>query len=90
VNICTLDEGWESDQQYVFIGRPSIWGNPARLSVFSREDCLTRFENYASASKTIMTRIHELSGKHLVCFCKPLPCHGDVLVRLFNKNIINF
>ena len=26
----------------------------------------------------------ELRGRDLVCFCAPLPCHGDLLRRLAN------
>jgi Domain of unknown function (DUF4326) len=31
-----------------------------------------------------MTALPELRGKTLVCWCAPLPCHGDVLVELAN------
>ena len=24
-------------------------------------------------------RIHALKGKRLGCFCKPYPCHGDII-----------
>ncbi|KKL15193.1 hypothetical protein LCGC14_2508010, partial [marine sediment metagenome] len=27
----------------------------------------------------------ELKGKNLVCWCAPLPCHGDVLLELANE-----
>jgi hypothetical protein len=32
-----------------------------------------------------MAALHELAGRDLVCWCAPLPCHGDVLLRLANK-----
>ena len=28
----------------------------------------------------------ELKGKTLGCWCKPYPCHGDVLAELADKN----
>jgi hypothetical protein len=28
--------------------------------------------------------LDELRGRDLVCFCAPLPCHGDLLLRLAN------
>ena len=28
--------------------------------------------------------LEELRGKDLVCWCAPLPCHADVLLRLAN------
>jgi hypothetical protein len=32
----------------------------------------------------LINDIHELRGKDLVCWCKPDPCHGDLLLRLAN------
>lgn len=29
-----------------------------------------------------LTRVKMLSGKTLVCFCKPNPCHGDILAQV--------
>jgi len=31
-------------------------------------------------------RVQELKGKRLACFCKPLSCHGDILVRYLEDN----
>ncbi|WP_420902511.1 DUF4326 domain-containing protein [Pseudoflavitalea rhizosphaerae] len=30
-------------------------------------------------------RIHQLKGKRLGCFCKPFPCHGDVIAAYLNS-----
>ena len=30
------------------------------------------------------TMLHTLAGHDLACWCAPLPCHCDVLVRLAN------
>ena len=84
VNISTLDDGWLSDPSYVYIGRPSPWGNPAKITAHSRQQCISMFEDYARSSAFIQQNIGSLSGKLLVCYCKPLPCHGDILVKLFN------
>jgi hypothetical protein len=32
----------------------------------------------------LINDVHELRGLDLVCWCVPLPCHGDVLLRLAN------
>mgnify|MGYP001566276022 CR=1 FL=1 len=29
----------------------------------------------------------ELQGKDLVCWCAPLPCHGDILLAVANLEI---
>lgn len=33
----------------------------------------------------ILDNLHTLKDKKLGCFCKPLECHGDVLLDLINK-----
>lgn len=30
----------------------------------------------------ILDNLEQLRGKRLGCFCKPAPCHGDVLIRM--------
>ena len=35
----------------------------------------------------LMNNLHELKGKVLGCWCKPKPCHGDMLIELIeNQN----
>ena len=33
------------------------------------------------------TGLAPLRGKDLVCWCSPLPCHADVLLRMANEDI---
>lgn len=33
----------------------------------------------------ILEHLRQLKGKTLGCYCSPLPCHGDVLVKLVKK-----
>jgi len=35
----------------------------------------------------LLQDLGELKGKDLVCWCSPLPCHGDILLELANKCI---
>jgi hypothetical protein len=38
------------------------------------------------AAAEILSRLHDLRGKNLACWCKPgEPCHADVLLELANK-----
>lgn len=77
----------------VYIGRGSIWGNPFStkeskypvLTVETVEEAIEKYEQYILNDPNLVSRIRELTGKDLVCFCKPKPCHGDVLLRLANK-----
>ena len=68
----------------VYIGRPSKWGNPFRIGKDgSRKEVIEKFREYMRQRPELQKEaIRELKGKRLGCFCKPLPCHGDVLVEI--------
>lgn len=80
VNITNIHEDWESDPDYVYIGRGSKWGNPWIIGNLTRREVIERYEADLLDS-ALMDDLHELEGKFLVCHCAPLPCHGDVLVK---------
>jgi hypothetical protein len=70
----------------VYIGRPSMWGNPFKIGVHgSREEVLKKYEEYVRNEPLLMEALPELRGKVLGCWCHPLPCHGDVLVKLIKE-----
>ena len=46
---------------------------------------LRLYETYVRKSPQLMSSLHELEGKQLGCWCKPGPCHGDVLVSLYKE-----
>lgn len=75
----------------VYIGRPSIWGNPfshrpetlAKFRVENRDQAIARYEEYILGRPDLISLAKSvLRGKILGCFCKPLACHGDVLIRI--------
>jgi hypothetical protein len=71
-------------QEYdVYIGRGSKWGNPFRIGQDgTREVVIAKYETYVLERPDLLTALEELRGKRLGCYCKPMACHGDVLVRL--------
>jgi len=73
----------------VYIGRGSLWGNPYTVQEHGRELCIAMYEQYIRArlhqEPDLYLQLLELKGKRLGCFCKPKPCHGDVLVRLIQE-----
>lgn len=79
----------------VYIGRPTKWGNPfshldgqslAEHKVATREEAVVRYEQYLlSHPELLKAAQQELKGKHLVCWCAPKSCHGDILVKYANK-----
>lgn len=79
----------------VYIGRGSIWGNPyshipnsaAPYPVDSREDAIKAYEYDIISNPEMMVKIKkELKNKILGCHCAPLPCHGDVLVKIADSD----
>ena len=67
----------------VYIGRPSKWGNPFKIGRDgTREQVIQKFREWIKRQPHLLEELEELRGKRLGCWCKPLPCHGDVLVEL--------
>lgn len=73
-------------QGAVYIGRPSRWGNPFIIGKDgTREEVVRKYRTMLQfGGLQIALQLHELKGKDLVCYCAPLPCHGDVLLELAN------
>lgn len=71
----------------VYIGRPSIWGNPFVIGRDGdREQVIEKYRRWLESNPALVARAKtELKGKNLVCWCAPLPCHGDVLLSLANE-----
>jgi hypothetical protein len=89
-------KGWKMPPNTVYVGRPSVFGNPFETSL--PEDRLrvrNLFRLWLEGAKgtggcglrriKLMFRMRELRGKNLACWC-PLdqPCHADVLLELAN------
>jgi len=76
----------------VYIGRPSIWGNPfthlkdgknkASIVVENREEAIQKYKEWIVTQPVLLEKLKFLKGKTLGCWCKPQSCHGDVLVEL--------
>lgn len=70
----------------VFIGRPSKWGNPFKIGIDgSRGEVVEKYEEWIRSKPELLKALPELKGKRLGCYCKPLPCHGDVLLKLLKE-----
>lgn len=74
-----------------YVGRPTKWGNPFShikgadvVLVDNREDAVLLYEHWIATQPDLISALHELRGKDLACWCAPLPCHADVLLRLAN------
>ena len=78
----------------VYIGRAnrwyrlpkSKWANPFAVRLEAdRETAIASYERWLRSQPQLMAALPELRGHDLVCWCAPLPCHGDVLLRLASE-----
>lgn len=84
----------------VYIGRGSVWGNPyshkegtlAEEVVDSRSEAVKKYEEYLLSNNELMSRLPELEGKILGCWCTnsedwnpgdKLKCHGQIIQKYF-------
>ena len=95
VNINTCENGWNTDPQYVYIGRENLrrklpespFHNPFQVGKDGdRDRCIALFrEHFESNAELQEMALEQLAGKTLVCFCKPEACHGDVIVEFLQR-----
>ena len=86
INLHTSDEAG-----YVFIGRPSKWGNPfIKGRDGDRDEVCRKYDQYFNEririDKSFREEIKSLKGKVLACYCKPAKCHGDTIIKYLNEN----
>lgn len=89
-------KGYQTPDNTVSVARPSIFGNPFKVT--DKRDALAATRLFAfwllsdklnyqpERRQRILDNLHKLRGKNLSCFC-PLdqPCHRDVLLYLANR-----
>jgi len=86
------------DAHDIYIGRPTIWGNPfshkegtkAQFKVNTVEEAVTKYREWILTQPNLLKQLPMLKGKVLGCWCKTKKnpnalCHGDVLAELANK-----
>jgi len=78
-------------QEYdIYIGHGTIWGNPFIIGKDgTRKEVIDKYRIYASTNQKIIDSLPDLKDKVLGCWCKPKPCHGDVLIEMiYNTGIM--
>ena len=83
-NLDALEEAFAAGIA-VDIMRPGPYGNPFRVRSMSREEAIRRYElmlKEPGFKPWLAIHLPKLKDKVLVCGCKPLACHGDVLAKL--------
>lgn len=73
---------------YNYIGRSkdSLLGNPFIIGRDgNRGQVIEKFREYALGTPRVLQAIAGLDERPLVCHCRPLKCHGDVILELKEK-----
>lgn len=80
----------------VYIGRPSVLGNPfshlsgtlAEHRVATRDEAIKAYTQWlvdkvkVERDPLILAALRAIpEDAHLVCWCKPQSCHGDIIVK---------
>lgn len=83
----------------VYIGRRGKWGNEyshkegtlAKYKVKNVKEAIANYKrDLLSDPEKILEVKQQLKGKVLGCWCKPGPCHGDILLQIANEPINEF
>jgi hypothetical protein len=81
----------------VYIGRRAVhgrlpeskWANPFKMGRDgTREEVVVKYEAWLRAQPELIAALPELRGKDLACWCAPLACHGDVILRLVEAQAV--
>lgn len=73
---------WAEDAGlYIRIDRRTDWGNPFEMGQDGDRDTVidNYRDHYLPFKPSLLSRLHEIPGKALGCWCAPEACHGDVL-----------
>ena len=76
----------DTDRYDVYIGRGTPWGNPFAISHDDgpdRDEVIEKYREFFNkkieSDNSFRSGILAMKGLRLACFCKPAPCHGDVI-----------
>ncbi|SNW63019.1 hypothetical protein ORPV_1115 [Orpheovirus IHUMI-LCC2] len=64
----------------------SKWANPFKIGTDgTRDEVIQKYYNHIVSKPELISSLHELRGKRLGCWCKPNPCHGDILLYILQQ-----
>ena len=76
---------FHTSSEYGFFPK-SKWHNPYKEADYGKSTSIEMYRRYVMKQRDLMNSLPELKGKRLGCWCKPMQCHGDVLVELVDGN----
>ena len=82
--MCKVVNIRNTQEEYIYIGK--VTKSPNLSKHFGNPFSHLNYKNIEQERRLwILDNIKELRGKNLGCFCSPLPCHGDILLKLANS-----
>ncbi len=80
-------KGWRMPANTVYVGRPTVWGNPYPASQYGAEEAVRLYRELVDGSESFAQEVREhLRGRDLVCWCpEGAPCHANVLLEIANS-----
>ena len=74
----------EMNEDDVYIGRGTVWGNPYRIGRDgTREEVIAKYWKLRKDDEAFVAAVKEqLKGKRLACHCSPERCHGLALAYI--------
>lgn len=90
-------KGWKMPDGAVYVGRPTIFGNPYRVGdglCETPEQAVERYREWIEDGTCYVgdfvppteEQLEELRGKDLCCWCREgAVCHADVLLEIANQ-----
>ena len=75
-----------------YIGRGSVFGNPFKIGIDgNREEVIRKFERWiilhnCNLIDKLKKEIYNLPEDAILgCYCKPKPCHGDIIIKIWKE-----
>jgi len=71
----------QANGRLIPVDRKTEWGNPFELPYDGNRETVIRnyAEHYLPYKPSLLSRVTELRGMALACWCAPDPCHADIL-----------
>ena len=85
-NILINIRTYKGKKPYTRIDRGTPWGNPFVIGPNgTREEVIAKYEKYLLQKiyhgDCLLVDLASLDNKLLACWCAPLPCHGNILIK---------
>ena len=85
---CNSKTCWNLPVNAVYVGRPSIWGNPYKIGIDgNREEVISKYKAYLQDKlKLNPAFLDSLKEKDLACWCSlNQSCHVDIILEFLEK-----